>query len=263
MRKEIRKGCTSYNVIVIVCFSFIFLLLRAIFLLENSIVPREKLVQFDTSIPLIWIGGIPRSGTTLMRTMLDAHDSVRCGEETHVIPRILGLHSNILSSNTSYARYKEAGVTRQVLLNATAAYLLNIISMHGEPAPRLCNKDPFTLSSIDIVIEMFPQSKFIFMIRDGRATAHSIISRKVSISGFDIKTYDGCLRDWNKAITRMHEKCKMAGATYCLPVHYEQLVLHPKAEMKRILEFLGLTWSDNVLHHQDFIDKAGGVSLSK
>lgn len=38
-------------------------------------------------------GGVPRSGTTLMRAMLDAHPDVRCGEETRVIPRILGLQA--------------------------------------------------------------------------------------------------------------------------------------------------------------------------
>ena len=36
----------------------------------------------NTSLPIVFIGGSPRSGTTLMRVMLDAHPSVRCGEET-------------------------------------------------------------------------------------------------------------------------------------------------------------------------------------
>ena len=50
----------------------------------------SDLVYYKKDIPLIWIGGVPRSGTTLMRAMLDAHKDVRCGEETRVIPRILG-----------------------------------------------------------------------------------------------------------------------------------------------------------------------------
>ncbi|CAF5084478.1 unnamed protein product, partial [Rotaria sp. Silwood1] len=39
--------------------------------------------------PMIFIGGMPRSGTTLMRAILDCHPLVRCGEETGVIPSIL------------------------------------------------------------------------------------------------------------------------------------------------------------------------------
>jgi len=37
--------------------------------------------------------------------------------------------------------------------------------------------------------ELFPNSKFILMIRDGRATAHSIISRRVYITGYDVTSY--------------------------------------------------------------------------
>ena len=39
--------------------------------------------------PLVFIGGHPRSGTTLMRALLDAHVKVRCGEESRIIPRIV------------------------------------------------------------------------------------------------------------------------------------------------------------------------------
>ena len=45
------------------------------------------LFEYDRDTPLIFIGGVPRSGTTLMRAMLDAHQDVRCGEETRVVPR--------------------------------------------------------------------------------------------------------------------------------------------------------------------------------
>ena len=44
-------------------------------------------------------------------------------------------------------------------------------------------QDPFTLKSGNYLRELFPNSKFLFMVRDGRATVHSIISRKVTITG--------------------------------------------------------------------------------
>lgn len=56
-----------------------------------------------------------------------------------------------------------------------------MIARHGEPAPRLCNKDPLTLKLGSYVLELFPNAKFIFMVRDGRATVHSIITRKVNL----------------------------------------------------------------------------------
>ena len=54
-----------------------------------------------------------------------------------------------------------------------------MIAKHGEPAPRLCNKDPFALKSMVELTNMFPNAKFLLMVRDGRAVVHSIMSRKV------------------------------------------------------------------------------------
>ncbi|KAJ3642795.1 hypothetical protein Zmor_025549 [Zophobas morio] len=39
--------------------------------------PDHKAYEYNRDMPLIFIGGVPRSGTTLMRAMLDAHPDVR------------------------------------------------------------------------------------------------------------------------------------------------------------------------------------------
>lgn len=214
----------------------------------------------DENAPFIFIGGVPRSGTTLMRAMLDAHPDVRCGEETRVIPRILGLRAQWKRSEKEWNRLQLAGVTEDVIKRAISSFIIQVIAGHGAPAPRLCNKDPFTMKSASFLSEMFPNARFIFMIRDGRATVHSIISRKVTITGFDLTNYRQCLTKWNAAISIMDEQCKAVGDR-CLRVYYEQLVLHSESQMRRILEFLGLPWNSSVLHHEEFIGKA--ISLSK
>lgn len=107
-------------------------------------------------MPLIFIGGVPRSGTTLMRAMLDAHPEVRCGQETRVIPRILQLRSHWMKSEKESMRLEEAGIGKEVLNSAIAQFCLEIIAKHGDPAPRLCNKDPLTLKMGSYVVELFP-----------------------------------------------------------------------------------------------------------
>lgn len=131
-------------------------------------------------LPLIFIGGVPRSGTTLMRAMLDAHPDVRCGQETRVVPRILQMRQHWMRSQKEVVRLEQAGVSKTVLDNAIAAFCLEVIVRHGDPAPRLCNKDPLVLKMGTYVLELFPNAKFLFMVRDGRATVHSVISRKVN-----------------------------------------------------------------------------------
>ncbi|XP_022061698.1 protein-tyrosine sulfotransferase 1-like isoform X1 [Acanthochromis polyacanthus] len=219
--------------------------------------------HFPEDTPIIFIGGFPRSGTTLMRVMLDAHNAVRCGEETRVIPRLLAMRATWSRSVKERIRLDEAGVTDQVLDSAVRAFLLEVIVGHGEPAPRLCNKDPFALKSLSYLARLFPKAKFVLMLRDGRATVHSMISRKVTISGFDLNSYRDCLTKWSSAVETMFSQCQAAGEARCLPVRYEQLVLHPEEEMRKLLHFLELQWDPSVLHHEELIGKAGGVSLSK
>lgn len=48
------------------------------FLLQKFVVGEDqKMYRYHRGMPLIFIGGVPRSGTTLMRAMLDAHPDVR------------------------------------------------------------------------------------------------------------------------------------------------------------------------------------------
>jgi len=230
---------------------------------ETAIIGADgNLYTYNRQSPLIFIGGVPRSGTTLMRAMLDAHPDVRCGEETRVVPRLLQMRAHWKKSQKESLRLEEAGLTGEVLDSAISSFILEVVAKHAEPAKRLCNKDPFTLKSGTYLKQLFPNGKFLFMVRDGRASVHSIITRKVTITGFDLTSYRQCLQKWNTAITAMNEQCKELKDN-CLPVYYEQLVLHPEKWMRKILKFLDLPWTDNVLHHEQQINKKGGVSLSK
>merc|ERR1719346_106945 len=61
----------------------------------------------------------------------------------------------------------------------------------------------------------------------------------------------------------MNEQCENLGPDYCLKVYYEQLILHPRRWLTKILKFLDLPWTENVMHHEKQINKPHGISLSK
>ncbi|CAG2176756.1 unnamed protein product, partial [Oppiella nova] len=205
---------------------------------------------YNRYMPLIFIGGMPRSGTTLLRVLLDAHPDIRCGEETRVIPRLLDFGKSWFKAPLEARRQSEGGITAELLDQAVGAFILEIIVKHGTPAPRLCNKDPFTLRSA-------------VYLRDGRAVVHSIISRKITIPGYDFNDFRKCFKKWNAAISAMHYQCQQLGTGVCLPVHYEQLVLQPKVWLEKILSFLSVPWNESVLHHEELVNKKNGISLSK
>ena len=111
---------------------------------KTSMISQDgTLYEYDRQSPLIFIGGVPRSGTTLMRAMLDAHHDVRCGEETRVVPRLLQMRSHWMKSQKESLRLEEAGLTGDVLDSAISSFILEVVARHAEPAARLCNKASF------------------------------------------------------------------------------------------------------------------------
>lgn len=266
------KSLRTLVVISLVCNAF--LLLRTFSndclwgnpLSSDSTQRSVRLQQNSAEVPMrsrqvIFVGGVPRSGTTLLRAMLDAHPDVHCGEETRVIPRILGMRSRWDKSEKEHRRLVEAGLDQEVLDRATRAFISEIIMGHGLPSKYLCNKDPLSLNYMQDVVRLFPKAKFVLLIRDGRSVAYSIVSRNVTITGVNSKNYMSAAMFWNKVITRMTHDCSMLGKNRCLEVRYENLVKSPKVWMQVILEFLNVPWNDNVMHHEQFINSE--VSLSR
>ena len=220
-------------------------------------------VRKEISDPLIFIGGVPSSGTTLMRVLLDAHPDIRCGEETRVIPRLLFMIDGIRSSDLEVKRLKEAGISDHLLITAARSMMETIISGHGHPSKYLCNKDPLALKSMDTLEKMFSTAKFILMVRDGRATTNSIMTRGVTISGVDIKDMHNVMKFWQESLTKMLNKCDER-TDKCLVVYYEKLILNPTEELRRILSFLDIPWHDNVLKHHTVLGNSSvEISISK
>lgn len=91
----------------------------------------------------------------------------------------------------------------------------------------------------------------------------NVIYPQVTISGFDLKDFRQCMKKWNSAMTAMNYQCQELGPSVCLPLYYEQLVLKPQYWMEKLLNFLEVPWNESVLHHEQFVNKPGGISLSK
>jgi len=237
--------------LVLICavqfFAILFLLLR------QQEPPMANDSESRRKMPLIFVGGTPSSGTTLMRMMLDAHADIRCGPETHAAQHILQCYLRYTEEPPVLERYEAAGITEGLLRRALGAFILELVEHHGAPAKRLCNKDPLMLVNMWWLANVFPNSKYVLMVRDGRAVVHSLITRYLPGAGFDLMNFTRSMEQWNQFMHIMHGQCMLLGATRCFPMYYEQLVLHPQKAMRRLLRFLDVPWSDAVLSHEKVV----------
>ena len=167
-----------------------------------------------------------------------------------------------------------SGESKEAVDDVTKRFILQVIEKHGPVSRRLCNKDPFALKFMSELSGWYPNSKFIYMIRDARSVAHSIFSREVTISGYDIKNFTDLVHKWDIEHQKMWKQCQDLGPKFCMPVHYEHLVLEKEPVLRKIgkipasflklivslVKFLGLKWNDALIHHEEHIGT--DISLS-
>jgi len=232
---------------------------------QSTTCPTEFTVEHDgftytKDHPIVWIGGYPRSGTTLMRVLMEMGGNIRCGPETHIIPRMLARWEQ--GRNT--ARMNDSGVNPDLYDEVASEFLLKVIAKHDHGAKQLCNKDPFTLRYMTALTRptWFPQSKMILMIRDPRAIASSLQKRKISIGSVDNKDLNSIFASWSKNLKMMLDGCIKLNREHvnhktgssCLMVSYESLVLDPKTQMTRVMKFLGYNFDSAMLNHSSQIN---------
>uniref|UniRef100_A0A8R1J2X5 Protein-tyrosine sulfotransferase n=2 Tax=Caenorhabditis japonica TaxID=281687 RepID=A0A8R1J2X5_CAEJA len=106
---------------------------------------------------------------------------------------------------------------------------------------------------------MYPNSKFILMIRDARAVIHSMIERKVPVAGYNTSNETEMFTKWNQEIRKMTFQCNTSPGQ-CIKVYYERLIQKPQEEIQRITNFLDLLYSEKMLKHHELI--GGEVDLN-
>ena len=84
---------------------------------------------------------------------------------------------------------------------AVSAFILEVVSQHGEPADIICNKEPFLMTQAGFLATAFPNSKLIHMVRDGRAISHSLVSRNLEFPPFSNVDHSQNLKQWSKLAT--------------------------------------------------------------
>ncbi len=194
--------------------------------------------------PMIFIGGSQRSGTSLVRAILDVHDEISCGTELLFLYTILEMNHKLDSRGSE-------GFKISRVQNATMLYMHSAMSRELAEHERPCAKDPFILHYMSYLHKLFPRAKFLYIVRDPRAQVTSNLRyiRKTP----NLLNREVFIIRWNDFNTKFHAQCVEVGPESCLMVHYERLILDFNRTMREIVRFLGITWTDDFLHHEDFV----------
>ena len=220
----------------------------------------------DTPTAPIFVVGANRSGTTLVRLMLNAHPRIAIPEELNYFKMspLSGSWNEPTWNARYYARFVDrvlehslpllpgldAAAVRPHLLNVPNptyrtpyAGLLDAWSA-AEGKTRWGEKTPGNLFYVDWLIEMFPDAQFIYVQRDPRAGVASM----QGVSFFPNDVILNALNRRKSWTVGHHLLTQVVPAEQRLTIRYEDLVYTPEQVLHQVCTFLGEIYDPSMLH---------------
>lgn len=196
----------------------------------------------------VFVVGVPRSGTTLVQTMLDSHPRLSVAYEANFlvdIPlgqrswsanatealRMVEAHTNFRSNSFDTALARAACRDLGITDAAGAMRALGASHAIAQNKVRWGNKTPKALLHLTELAAIFPDAQFIHVIRDGRDSAASQIGGDRSFVQNAILWRDG-IRAGRRAESRV-------GSDRYLEVRLEEILLSPEKQIRQMCAFLG------------------------
>lgn len=223
-----------------------------------SVRGRWAVVTESVNNSPIFVGGVGRSGTTLMRVMLDSHPRICCGPELKVLPYIADQYQMFTATGGAIdLAMKSYGNTLSDVQARYRAFIEGLVENFRRAAgkPRWAEKTPQNVNVMVTLAEIFPDARFICLLRDGRDVACSLVTMDwINLStgrkADYVASMTGAARHWRDTVLLAREQAAHPSLTgRVLEVRYEALVTEPAATMREVLAFLGEEWDEAVLAH--------------
>ena len=221
----------------------------------------------EISAPFPFIVGCGRSGTTLVRALLDAHPELAVPFESY-FPVWFGRHReryerpegfavarflDDVLAHESFTRWglDHARVRAAITEAAPTNFPDAIRSCFAEYAraqgkPRYADKTPIFILQIPVLAEMFPESRFVHVVRDGRDVA---LSRREAAWGTRRFEHEALL--WSAQVEKGRRDGQALGGDRYLEVHYEDLVDDPETVAREMCEFVALDFDPIMLRYHE------------
>lgn len=194
----------------------------------------------------VFIVGMPRSGTTLLEQILSAHPDVYAAGEQPVVPRLGRLLKKILGEAQPYP-FPLDDFTPELREHAARHYLWSISEFNDE-APYIVDKMPHNFMNLGLIYSIFPQAKVININRDPRDIAISNYQQNFGARNGGMGyafNLGNIAREINRYYTIMDHWSEVLPSKP-FKLNYEDLVTSQRAEMDKVLDYVGLDWVDEM-----------------
>ncbi len=219
-----------------------------------------------SNTPAIFIGGCGRSGTTLLRVMLNSHPEVYAGPEmnTHVnllerldrypfLPRrayLLHDHDELMRLarrfELTFEKVMQCRVEAACLADFLDRLLREASRSHG--APRWAEKTPKNCTILPFLSRYFPQMHFVHVIRDGRdvviSLRHHPRFREDGTPTNITRPISECLARW---LGDTQAALAFRNEPWYHEVRYEELLERPEEVLTKLCADIGLQFDTSML----------------
>lgn len=246
--------------------------------LGRSALLRQYPLHRNENYEPFFIVGSGRSGTTLLRRILQASPEVHIPPETFVLADVIEHFRRganrpwrdvvymTLALFEYYPEFEKFGIQLRRLANQllecprekrSLAFILDKIYRYhgeqmGETFRKWGDKTPINAFCLEQILGVFPDAKFIHMLRDGADVVHSYVKAGLQPS------IEAAAKRWQRSV-RAVEGFARRHPAICHEVRYEQLVTDPERVVRSVCRFLGIAFDPRMINRLDHIDSMPDV----
>lgn len=204
----------------------------------------------------VFILGMPRTGTTLLDRMLDAHPVVTSGGELrHFGYAVRQVTHNPEPRQFSATLLQDAAAAAPGAIGQ--AYIDSIATLKGE-AIHIIDKLPSNFIYLPLILAELPNARILHVRRDPADTCLAIFKQLFA----DAYLYSYDLEELARRYVRYHRLMDTWREYFpgrFVDVDYESLVGNPEQALRPVLQYIGLSWNPACL---DYFERPAGSSTA-
>lgn len=212
--------------------------------------------------------GVSRSGTTMLKEMLNGHPEIAIPTESYFIPQLWDRHGNspdpeaFASDLGRLPRVREWGVRPADVLErlpAEPTFAEAIQAPYRAYAAargkrRYGDKTPAYMQHLDVLKRAFPEAQYVHLVRDGRDAGLSFIEmrRRPRFNWARPRGLGAFAAQWRREVEAARRFGRAQAAGRYLELRYEDLVSEPEGTLRELSEFLGIGFDPGMVEfHRD------------